>query len=154
MARRNSKVVPTVLTQDDFIELDENGALGNFGGYRVVILSQLYPADFDSEEGDEPEEEEVEEQECDTLADAVRVLDMVNTWNWNVHPVKAAEIDTKRVSLIGADARIDYRTGTETIHTAFVTKLDGNSKAHKLNTEEVQFLIDNLTAARRFRREV
>jgi len=154
VARRNSKVVPTVLTQDDFIELDENGALGNFGGYRVVILSQLYPADFDSEEGDEPEEEEVEEQECDTLADAVRVLDMVNTWNWNVHPVKAAEIDTKRVSLIGADARIDYRTGTETIHTAFVTKLDGNSKAHKLNTEEVQFLIDNLTAARRFRREV
>lgn len=154
MARRNSKTIPTVLTQDDFIRLDKSGRLDNFGGYRVLTLSQTFPGDFDGDEGDEPEDEELEEEVCDTLEDAVRVLDMLNTWDWSVHPAKAAEIDTTRVGLIGVDDRVDYRTGDQTSYTAFVTKLDEREKSHKLNTREVQFLIDNLTAARRFRREV
>lgn len=155
MARRNSKTIPTVLTQDDFTELDDSGRLGNFGGYRLVVIAQTFSGDFDPEEdGDEPEDEELEEGEHDALADVVSTLDRLNTWGWSMHPAKAAEIDTTRVFLIGAKDHIDYRTGDRTGYRAFVTKLDGADQEHKLNTKEVQFLIDNLEAARRFRREV
>jgi len=153
MARRNSKVIPTVLTQDDFVELDENGALGNFGGYKALIYARLYSPDSDTE-ADEPEDEDVTEGAYDSLAEAIQDLNTINTWNWSVFPVKAAEINTQRNYLIGADEHIDARTGDLTSYTAFITKLDDERKEHKLNVEEVQFVMDKLTNRRRFRREV
>ena len=68
--------------------------------------------------------------------------------------MKAAEINTQRNYLIGADDRIDARTGDLTTYTAFITKLDDKGQEHKLNVEEVQFVVDELTNRRRFRREV
>lgn len=151
MARRNSKMIPTVLTRDDFFELEDNEGLGNFGGYKTLVYARSYSPYSDE---DEPEDEDRTEGEYDSLEAAIQDLNTINTWDWNHFPVKAVEINTQRDYLIGADDHIDYRTGDRTSYTAFITKLDDEGQEHKLNVKEVQFVMDELTNRRRFRREV